>query len=154
MRCFCSEVLYGNCQFTILTQSDRRSLGGKELMVGYTQTRHRIFLCIHNQFRRIGIKSIRFKSINIDFSQCSRHLFLSDITEGILFGSTGRDVSSIQFARSLKILIIPLLFGQTKTDIISISLSFILNSKLNSKAFTGINHFIIIGIDKTIHPYH
>ena len=151
---FRSEILYGNSQFSILTDSDGRTFGRKELMIGNPQTRHRILHRVHNQFGRIGIEPIGFESIDIDSGQCSRHFMLHDISKSILFGSSGRNIPSIQFSRAIEIPVISLLFGQTETDIISIALSLVFNGKLHGETLTGIDHLIVIAIYKAIHTYH
>ena len=120
-------------------------------MVGNAQTRHCIFLSIHNQLRRIGIKSIRFECINVDLSQARGQLFLCKITECILFGLPGRNIASVQLTRTVEILIISLLLSQTDTYIIRISFTLVLNGKLQSETLSGINYLIIIGIRKLIH---
>ena len=123
-------------------------------MVCHTQTRHGIFLCIDNQLCRIRIKTIGLKSININLSQRGRHVFFHQITERILFRSPSQNITSIQFTRSIEKLIITLLFRETKTDIISISLALVLYRKLNSKTFTGINHLIGIAIYEAVYANH
>ena len=120
-------------------------------MIRHTQARHSIFLCINNQFRRISIKTIRFKCIDINLGQRWRHFFLYQITESVLLRCSCGNITTIQLTGTVEIFIISLLFGKTEADVISIPLSLILNRKLNSKTFTGIYYLIIITINKTIH---
>ena len=68
-----------------------------------------------------------------------------------MLAGSGRNISSIQFTGSIKILIISLLFRQAQTQIVGISLSFIFDGKVNCKTFPGINHPVIVRIDKAVH---
>ena len=120
-------------------------------MIGNTQTRHCIFLSVHNQLGRIRIKSIRLERININLGQTCRQLLLGYITESVFLRLPGSNITTVQFTRTVKILIIALLFSQAKPYIVGISLTLILYGEPYSKTFAGIDYLIVISIHKLVY---
>ena len=152
--CLGAQVLQGQLQLTAIVARDGGTFIGHKHIVGHLQARHGIFQRVDHQLGGIGIEAVGFECVDINLGQGGRHILLHQIAKGVLLGSTGQDITAIQFARTIEKFIITLLFGEAETEIIGIALTPVLNGKLYSKAFAGINHLIIITIYEAVDANH
>lgn len=109
---FRSEILYGNSQFSILTDSDGRTFGRKELMIGNRKRGIEYSIVFTISSDGSASNPLASKSIDIDSGQCSRHFLLHDISK-VYFFKFRQEYSSIHLA-AIEIPVISLLF-ETET---------------------------------------